>query len=208
MRTGVLATCLGILVAAALQAQELPPLTYSIGVGFTEPIGDAGRALDTRWSMQAGAGYNFLPYFGTMLDFNFNSFGINGATLSDLSVPDGSVHVWSFTLDPVVHFQPKGRVSPYIIGGGGIFHRVDEFAQPSGGFVSAPTPVAYFSDSMMGDRVLGYHSLNKPGIDIGAGVDFETKWRLKIYAEARYNRMFISGGEETDFIPVMFGARW
>lgn len=208
MRNTLLVSCLGILAAGALQAQEFPPLTYSIGAGFSQPVGDAGRNLNTRWNMEAGAGYNFLPYLGTMLDFNFNSFGVNGTTLSNLNVPDGSVHVWSFTLDPVLRFKPKGRVAPYIIGGGGIYHRDDQFAQPSGGYVPVTAPVGYFSDSMMGDQVLGYHSVNKPGVDIGAGIDFDTGKRIKIYAEARYNRMFISGGGETDFVPVMFGVRW
>jgi hypothetical protein len=49
--------------------------------------------------------------------------------------------------------------------------------------------------------------VNKPGIDAGAGIAFGTKWHGKVFAEARYDRIFM-GNFHTDYVPVSFGFRW
>jgi hypothetical protein len=207
MRSITFLSGVGVLLAGALSAQELPPLSYNIGGGFTQPVGTLGRYTNQGWDLQAGSGYNFLPYFGTMLDFNFNSLGINSGTATNLGIPGGTETVWSFTLDPVVHLHPFGRIDPYVIGGGGIYHRADKLTKPADGFLPVSSPNAMFNSPLVGDPLEHYYSVNKPGIDIGAGISFGTKYRAKIYAEARYNRMFVRGAD-TDFIPVNFGVRW
>jgi hypothetical protein len=51
-------------------------------------------------------------------------------------------------------------------------------------------------------------TVNKPGVNGGAGIAFGTKWHGKIFAEARYHRIFMGNGAHTDYIPVSFGFRW
>jgi hypothetical protein len=207
MRSTILISSLGMLAAGALYAQEVPPFSFAVGAGFTEPIGTAGRYLDVGWNAQAGAGYNFNSYLSAMLDFNFNNMGIDSGTLSNLGAPGGNTHIWSFTLDPVVHLNHKGPVDFYLVGGGGIYHRYDQLTAPTVGFGPVVTPFGFFNAPIAGETVLASYSINKPGFDAGAGVSFGTRWHAKFYAEARYNRMF-SNGPDTDFIPVTFGVRW
>src|SRR6202521_5148961 len=99
--------CFGLLVIGSLNAQEVPRFSFSIGGGFTQPVGNTGRHLDEGWNIQGGAGYNFNQYVGAMVDGGFNSFGINSTTLNNLSFPGGDLHVFSATLDPIVHLTPK-----------------------------------------------------------------------------------------------------
>jgi hypothetical protein len=76
--------------------------------------------LDTGWNGDVGAGVNVNSHVGVMVRFNFNSLGINSTTLSNIGFPGGTVRMWSATLDPVVHLNPRGPVDVYLIGGGGI----------------------------------------------------------------------------------------
>ena len=39
--------------------------------------------------------------------------------------------VFSATLDPIVHLNPRVRVDVYVTGGGGLFHRYQEFTAPT-----------------------------------------------------------------------------
>jgi hypothetical protein len=201
MKRTALVSCFGILVTGALYAQEVSPFSFAIGAGLTEPIGTAGRYLDTGWNFQAGAGYNFNSHLGAMLDFNYNSMGINSTTLANLGAPGGNTHILSFTVDPILHLNHKGPVDVYLIGGGGLYHRYDDLTAPTGGFLGSPF-------GFYGNTVLASYSVNRPGFDAGAGVSFGTRWHAKFYAEARYNRMLNSSTPDLDYIPVTFGVRW
>jgi hypothetical protein len=199
-------TCL--LLTGVLSAQETSPFTFSIGAGFTEPVGTTGRALDTGWNVQALGGYNFIPYLGLTLRFNFNDMGVNTATLDNLGYPGGSVRVWDFTLDPVVHLSPHRPFDVYLTGGGGIYHRYQDFTAPSAAVVGGCSPFFGCFNSVVGvNEVLASYSVTKPGIDAGMGIAFGSRWHVKFFGEARYNRMFI-GNYHTDFVPVTFGFRW
>lgn len=198
---------IGILAVGALHAQEVPPLSFSLGAGFTEPMRSTGSYTDVGWTLQAGAGFNFGPYFSAMVDANYNQLGISGATLSQLGAPGGTVSIWSFTLDPVVHVIRKKGVDVYITGGGGLYRREDQLTTPSVGFAGGFGPFGYFNVPVVGNQVLSSYSVNRPGADLGLGVAFGSKWRAKFYAEARYNRMFTNYGV-TDYLPVTFGVRF
>jgi hypothetical protein len=206
MRSIAFVSCLGIFVAGALSAQEVSPFSFAIGGGYTNSLGSSGRYLDNGWNVQGGAGYNFNQYIGAMLDFNYSSLGINGATLSNLGAPGGGVHIASFTVDPIFHVHQKGPVDFYLIGGGGLYHRYDDLTAPSAGFAPVATPFGFFNAPYVGETVLASYSINKPGFDAGAGLSFGTRWHAKLYLEARYNRMLTS--VPTDYIPITMGVRW
>jgi len=196
----------GVFISGALYAQEVAPFTFAVGAGYTNALGSSGRYLDNGWNLQAGGGYNFTSRFSAMLDFNFNSMGINSATLSNLGAPGGDVRVMSFTVDPLLHVVRKGPVDLYLVGGGGLYHRYDQLTAPSVTFAPIVTPLGFFNAPVAGETVLSSYSINKPGFDAGAGISLGTRWNAKFYAEARYNRMFTS--VPTDYIPVTFGVRW
>jgi hypothetical protein len=64
MKSIALTSCVGLLLAGAVSAQEVSRFTFDLGAGFTQPVGNTGRHLDTGWNIQGGAGYNFSPYVG------------------------------------------------------------------------------------------------------------------------------------------------
>jgi opacity protein-like surface antigen len=208
MKKIALTSSLGLLFAFSMCAQEVPRFTFNAGAGFTNPVGNTGRHLDTGWNLGAGAGYNFNARVGALLQFQYNDFGINSPTLANIGVPDGSVRLWSLTVNPIVHLNPHGHVDVYVIGGGGLYHRTQEFTAPTTAVVTGFDPFfGFFPVAVPANQVLGSSSVNKPGLNAGVGFAMGTKWNAKFYAEARYHRMFI-GDYHTDFLPVTFGVRF
>jgi hypothetical protein len=208
MKTLALATGLGILAIGVASAQEVSHFAFSVGAGFTTPVGNTGRQLDEGWNIGGGFGMNFSPYVGALIDLDYNSFGINSGTLANIGVPGGGLHVFSATLDPIVHLNPKGHVDVYVTGGGGLFHRYQDFTAPSVGVATGFDPFfGFYPVAVPTTLILSSYSVNKPGMDVGAGIAFGSKWHGKFFAEAKYDRIFM-GQYHTDYIPVTFGFRW
>ena len=121
----------GLLLCGTLGAQEFPRFSFDLGAGFTRPIGNTQRNLDTGWNIAGGAGFNFTSYLGAMIQADYNSFGINSTTLSNLGFPGGDVKIFSARLDPIVHLTGHRPIDVYVTGGGGLYHMTQEFTQPS-----------------------------------------------------------------------------
>lgn len=195
-------------LAGGLSAQEFPRFTFNAGAGFTTPVGNTGNSLDTGWNVRGGVGYNFLPWLGANLDLGFDSMGINSTTLGGLGVGGGAVRVFSTTFDPIVHLTPKHHVDVYLTGGGGYFREETQLTNPgvATGIFGYPFfgfyPAQYETNFVVGD-----YSVNKPGLDGGAGVAFGSKWGGHFFAEARYVRIFSGAGYHTNYLPVTFGFR-
>ena len=208
-RLALVAGTLAMLGGVIAEAQETPRFAFNIGGGFTQPVGGTSRRIDTGWNVDLGAGYNFHPRVGLIAQWNFNNFGINGSTLNSLGFPDGSMRVWSATLNPVVHVAPKGPVDVYFIGGGGIYHRTQEFTQPGVGSAVGFDPFfGFYNFAVPVNQVLASYSVYKPGVNGGMGFAFGTKWHAKFYMEARYHRIIMGNDRHTDYVPVTFGIRW
>ena len=201
--------CFGLLFAGVVSAQEVPRFAFDIGGGFTQPVGNTGRQLDTGWNIQAGAGFNFSQYAGVMVQVDYNRFGINGATLNHIGFPDGDLNVFSATLDPIVHLTPRSHFDVYLIGGGGLYHRTQEFTQPSIATFTGYNPFfGFYNAAVPTTQVLASYTVNKPGVNGGMGIALGTKWHGKFFAEARYHRIIMGNYGHTDYVPVTFGFRW
>lgn len=209
MKGVVLSLFSGLLVGGLALGQEVPRFTADVSGGITEPVGTAGRYLDNGWNVQGGAGINFNAWLAAKVDVGFNDMGINATTLNNLGFPGGNVHIFSATLDPVLHLNHRGPVDFYLTGGGGIYHQYQQFTQPTIAFGTVFNPFFGFTTvGVPSTQVLSSYSVNKPGFDAGAGIAFGTPFRVKVFAEAKYNRIFLSNGFRTDYIPVSFGFRW
>ncbi len=201
------------LLATALHAQFLDKLTANIGGGLIETVLTTGKNLNYGRNIQGGVGYNFSPRLGLMFEIGSDSFTITRSALNTLGVPngfpDGRVHLRSYTLEPVWHFHPRGAWDIYVIGGGGLYNRQQKLTAPS--VATATASNAFFGFNTPGypasETPLSY-IVNKPGVDIGAGVSVRIKWRLKLYAEAKYNHAFMGSLGHMDDVPISVGLRW
>jgi len=188
-------------MAFALQAQETPRITYDFGAGFTQGVGRTGSNLDTGWNVQGGPTYNIFPFLGVKLDVGYNSFGVNSGTLTGLGLQSGNFNVLSATVNPILRLRPKSRIDPYLVAGYGVYHYTQSFAQPVG---ASGTPFSPFFGGFLSNEYSATHG----GFDAGAGVEFASKGRWKVYGEARYNRILSSYGQHFDYLPVTFGVRF
>lgn len=204
MNKFALVSCIGFLCLGTLSAQEVSHFSFDIGGGFTQPVGNTGRFLNDGWNVQGGVGYNFSNYLGVMGQLDFNSMGMNGAALGTSGFPGGDIHVFSATVDPIVHLTPKSRFDLYAIGGGGLYHWYQQFSAPTGVVSNSFAGSFPLVIPNVGDA----YSVNKPGWNAGMGVALGTQWHGKVFAEARYVHIFLNNGERGDYIPVTFGFRW
>jgi hypothetical protein len=201
--------CAMFILGGSLQAQEVSRFSFAAGAGFTQTVGNTGRHLDDGWNVMAGGGVNFNRYVGAMVDLGYNRFGINALTLTNAGFPDGNVSVFSATLDPIVHLTPGHRADIYVTGGGGLYHVNQEFTQPSVATLTGFDPFfGFYNVAVPTTQILSSYSVNKPGVNIGAGVALGSKWHGKFFAEARYSRIFMGNDRHADYLPVSFGFRW
>jgi hypothetical protein len=201
--------CLGASLLTPLQAQEYHRLIVDFGAGFTQPVGTTGTNLDDGWNIRGGVGVNFSRYVGAIVQLDYNSMGINSTTLSNIGFPGGDVHVFSATLNPIVHLTPRGHFDVYLIGGGGMYRRTEEFTQPGVASVTGFNPFfGFYQFGVPTTQILASYTIVKPGVDGGMGIAFGSKWGGKFFAEARYNRIFTGANSHMDYVPVSFGFRW
>jgi len=208
MKGLALSSCIGLLMAGALSAQEVQRFSFDLGAGFTQPVGGTNNNLDIGWNIQGGAGYNFSSYLGAKIQLDYNHMGVNSATLANLGVPGGSVGIFSASVDPIVHLNPHGHFNPYLIGGGGMYHWDQQFTAPTVSTVAGFNPFfGFFPVAVPTTAILSSYTVNKPGLNAGAGVELGTG-HGKFFAEARYNHIFLGNGQHADYVPVTFGFRW
>jgi hypothetical protein len=210
MKKFVLATCVGILAIGSANAQEFKKFTADIGGGFTTPVGGNGRYLDLGWNVGGGVGYNFSQHAGVKLNLGFNSMGINSSTLSSVGAPGGNVNMFSATIDPVVHVSPAAsKVDFYLTGGGGLYHRYQNFTQPTVVTTAEFLPFFGFFPVQFGaNQVIASYTETKPGFDVGAGMAIGAHGNGKFFMEAKWHHMFMNNGAHMDYIPVTFGFRF
>jgi hypothetical protein len=208
MKRFALASFIGIIAVTFANAQEFSKFTFDVGGGFTTPAGSVGHYLDNGWNIGAGVGVNFSPQIGAKLNLGYDSMGINSGTLATIGVPGGGVHIFHATVDPVVHLRPKGRVNFYLTAGGGLFHMYQNLTTPT--VVTTDTFIPFFGlypVAFGANQVLSSYSVNKPGFDVGGGVELGTVGHGKIFAEAKWEHMFLTSAN-VNYLPVSFGFRW
>lgn len=209
MAKTLLICSLAAMSGLAAFAQEFPRFAFNVGGGFTTPVETAGDRLDRGWNVALGAGVNFHPNFALMVDTGFQMMGVNRPTLDALGFPDGDVQMWSFTLNPVIHTNPRGPVDVYFTGGAGLYRWSQQFTRPTtADFVGFDPYFGFYQVTLPVDQVVSSYSLNKPGWNGGMGLSFGTRWKAQFYTEARFHRMLLGNDRYVDAIPVTFGIRW
>jgi hypothetical protein len=164
------------LVAAPRVSQAqlglVKPFQLGIAGGASQPMSDLKNAADLGYNGTVAMGINlpFIPV-GLRVDGAYNQFG------EKAGIP-AKMHVMSATGNVVWHLPSVG-VSPYLIGGAGLYM---QSVTPTGG--SAAT-----------DNHLGWNA--------GAGVNLPLSV-FKAFVEARYNSYSTDNGS-VKFVPVTLG---
>ena len=162
------------LIAAPAQAQMggvLKPFTFGIAAGAAVPVSDLADGLNTGFDVMATLAINpvLLPV-GFRIDAAYDRFGVE----------DGGGNLAFTSLTGNVVFRiPSMGLSPYLIGGGGLYNveaNIDGF---------------------------GSENENKFGFNAGGGIMLPLSG-FNTFVEARYTQVQGDGGS-VKFVPIRFG---
>ena len=117
--------------------------TFFGGAGVTIPTGGTHAYFSPNYDFQVGGGRNFNKKVALLLQFDWDAFNIQTATLNSLLATyngptvgaslaqvGGHAHIWSFTVDPMYTFYQAEKVGTYVIGGVGFYQKVTDFTTP------------------------------------------------------------------------------
>lgn len=177
--------------------------TFMAGGGFTLPTGGTHNYASPGWKIQVGAGRNFNRTLGVMLQFDYDKFGINTATLTHqldtydtlcnldptctqpLTQLGGNIHDWSFSVDPIVNFYTSDTFGAYVTGGVGFYHKYTQFTTPAIGEYCDPYYGCY---QYQANQPVDWYTSNAFGANGGFGLTYKlSRWaNQRLYVEARY----------------------
>ena len=158
---------------ANAQLGALKPISLGIAGGAAQPMSDLkeGASIGYNGTVALAINLPFIPV-GLRVDGAYNGFG------EKTGIP-GKLNVMSATGN-VVWRLPSIGISPYLIGGAGLYATA----------VTAPG-VTSTTDSH-----LGYNA--------GVGINLPLSV-FKAFVEARYNRVQLDNSQHMEFVPVTFG---
>jgi len=236
----LLTALFGLLVAAApAAAQDYKPVDINFGFGWAFPSMDFKKSFDAGWNGTIGATFNFTPHLGIQAEYIYSRMDgpdrqilvsatpVAAALTNGVIQSNHQMHVGSFNL--VYKMQHSEHpIGGYVLGGGGIYHRIVQLTSPSVGYTTVCDPYWYacYPAAVSVDTILGDRSSNDFGMDFGGGVTFGHE--AKFYVESRYHYVWgpkiaptaatlpagttttCSGGCSTNaaYFPVTFGLRW
>jgi hypothetical protein len=179
--------------------------TFIGGFGLALPVGITHKYETASWGLQVGGGRNFNQSVGILLDFDYDHFGLQGATLAnqnyvyDYGCPPGSVsagtcgvfgldgnnHVWSFSINPTFTLATTGSMGAYVVVGAGFYHKVTNFTEPATGTYCDYYGYCY---QYTANQVIDHYTSNAPGFSGGLGLTwkFSKFSNQRFYIEGRY----------------------
>jgi len=182
--------------------------TFAGGFGFSMPTGGTHNYLTPGWKFQVGGGRNFNKTLGVLVQFDYDHFGFQQATLNNLlgiynkeittfdnqnpgagisQIPQlgGTSHDWSFTLDPIVNFYNGDKWGAYVIGGAGFYHKTANFTTPQTAEYCDPYYGCY---QYQANATIDKYTSNAFGLNGGLGFTYKpSKFSgERLFAEARY----------------------
>lgn len=177
--------------------------TFVAGGGLASPIGNTHKYETPSYGFQVGGGRNFNKVYGLLAQFDYDHFGLQGATLAnqtylyDYGCPAGSVaagtcgvsgldgnnHVWSFTLNPTFTLPTDGTLGAYMVLGGGFYHKVTNFTEPT-----IEESCYYYCEDYQVNANIDHYTSNAVGVNGGFGLTYKfSKFsNERFYMEARY----------------------
>ena len=161
--------------AARAQSDMLSGFQIGASGGVAIPVSDLGDIANTGYNIGVLVGVHpaYSPV-GVRLEAAYNQFGFQGG--------GGNVNIPAFTGNLTLGL-PMGMLSPYAIGGAGLYRTGAEFN--GAGSTS---------------------SENHFGWNVGGGIKLPLSTSFETFVEARYNRVNVNGGGNLSFVPITFGV--
>jgi hypothetical protein len=187
------------------------------GFGASSPIGITHKYETVSYGFQVGGGRNFNKNVGVGLQFDYDHFGLQAATINNqayiynyctvadyeaeycapegagqaesVSGLDGNNHVWSFTLNPTYTVATDGSLGAYAVIGAGFYHKVTNFTEPE-----TEEECYYFCEEVEANANIDHYTSNAFGISPGFGVTYKFSHfsSERFYVEVRYVLTFNS----------------
>lgn len=183
------------------------PFHAGIDIGGSIPTGQYGNAFQTGWDVGGNVAFPLNPRGSIRLqaDGNYALQLVTGATAAAFGADGGGSSVTSGTLNLVLNKRDYiGRITPYILFGGGVYWRMVELNDFAGGtYCNA----FYGFCGVYGTQVpVRSRSQFDPGWDGGGGLRFRLP-PIRLFVEARYNAVYGRHGTTT-YVPIVFGTEW
>lgn len=220
-------------------ADGSPKYDFFVGGGFGIPVGTQFNYATTGWGFGGGGGRMWNKMFGVNLEFNYDHFGMTNSAIeyysglygdpTNTSGFGGNVHVWSFSLQPIVNLKTGEGLGAYVTGGVGFYHKVSNFTLPEE--EEYCDPIYGFCEGYYANANIDHYTSNAPGFDVGLGLTYKVSRfaNERLFAEVRYAYMvnsykpglttanestytgynlFPQNSQRTPYIPVKFGLRF
>jgi hypothetical protein len=181
--------------------------TFLAGMGYVGPIGITHKYETPSYGYQFGGGRNFNKVYGLLAQFDYDHFGLQGATINNwaylysispivggctpaefyagycVTGQDGNNHVWSFTLNPTFTLPTEGSLGAYAVIGGGFYHKVTNFTVPQ-----LQESCYYYCEEYEANANLDHYTSNAIGVSGGFGLTYKFSHfsNERFYMEARY----------------------
>ena len=193
---------------------ELSRWTATVGAGVNTPIGRTAKFTHSTGTFTAGLGYRLSRNQSVSLQYYFSGMPFNSATLDQLGFLKPSSNLYSVTINYEREFRVSSVTHPYLIGGGGWYHRVATIERPSAlGEIVCSSGLAWWNlacleGSVPLDKVVAAAISNALGYNAGAGLSRKIgRTPVHWYVEIRYHYAPYQG-VPTRAIPVMIGLTW
>lgn len=202
--------CVGALFVAlaavpAPASAQVGAWLFKLGGGLAIPTGSYNTNLNDGWQGQIGVGY--LPHggrAGATIEYTRSWNNVDNVFLSSAGLPQGQSRLWSITLNGVVSVLPRtARVQPYLIAGGGFYHRTVDFY---GGTVAVPIAVPWWGavGFVPANTVLASFGDDAFGLNGGLGLGFPLQSGAGVFLEARYHYAW-SSNTNSQVLPIVLG---
>lgn len=226
---GAFVMILGAAPQALAQGDHLVHL--NLGGGVAIPVSDISERFGTGGSFNIGLIIEppATPFFGFQVEYAFNKLAGNETSIPLMATPTAVVNgnalidshhdMHYLNFNGILKTSGRATVSPYAIGGAGMYYRTVSLTTPDVGFTTWCDPYWYvcYPTAVEIDRVIGDRSGWDAGINLGAGVTFKLGDEAMFYVETRWHYMWgpeFTDGEGTlrnangQYFPVTFGFRF
>jgi len=193
---------------------ELSRLTATLGGGINTPFGHTAEFTHSGGTFAAGLGYRLSTNQSVLVQYYFSTMPFNSAIVDQLGFLKPSSSLYSVTINYKREFRISSAMHPYLIGGGGWYHRVTTITRPTAvSEILCSSGLAWWSlvcleGTVPLDKVVAGSTSNALGFNAGAGLSRRIgKLPVNWYVEIRYHYAPYHG-VSTHAIPFMIGLTW